>query len=108
MSLVGDIGAVKTVSLTSCFTAQVTLGVYLGALFLPVVPHLVGRVEVIPLIGGVELVIRGKHFLGDNSNEHVIGYWEVIMIGLELSLLEDFNVLRDAGRFLLVCHHLII
>ena len=48
----GEIGATKTVAITSCFDKQGMIGVCLGLLVLPEVPSLIVRVEVFPLFCG--------------------------------------------------------
>ena len=80
----------------------------LGVIFLPVVPRLIGRVEVFPIVGGAGEVIRGEHRLGDDVDERVIGCGEVSTLGFYMSLLDHVDVIRDDGSFLVLWHHLSI
>ena len=77
MRFVGEIFAAEMITLASFFTAQRTLSVCLGVIFLTLGPRLIGILNVFPLIGGTSEVIRGEHRLGGNGNERVIGDWEV-------------------------------
>ena len=71
------------------------------------IPCLVGCVEIFPLVSGTGEVIGGEHYLGGVGKKCVIGYWEVSMLGFEMSLLDRIDVIRNTGGFLVVCHHLI-